>query len=115
MTGLLPGSVRGTLPKLYATEHESDPLLRVKLFTPWTNWTWWIAEFDGEDICFGLVQGFETELGYFSLKELEAIRGPGGLKIERDLHFEPVHLKTIRDSLDHRGTHPTLPYTGRDR
>ena len=42
------------------------------------------------DILFyGLVEGFETEWGYFSLDELESVNGPFGLKIERDLHFEP--------------------------
>jgi hypothetical protein len=36
---------------------------------------------------FGLVVGLETELGYFTLNELESVRGPMGLKIERDRHF----------------------------
>ena len=31
------------------------------------------------------VDGFEKELGYFSLRELESARGPLGLPIERDL------------------------------
>ena len=38
---------------------------------------------------FGYVIGFEEEWGYFVLSELESIRGPGGLTIERDLHFRP--------------------------
>ena len=42
---------------------------------------------------FGLVIGFEQELGYFSLTELEAARGPLGLPIERDQHFEPKPLR----------------------
>ena len=53
------------------------------------------AEFDGSDIFFGLVIGFETELGYFSLSELESIVGPYGLKIERDISFTPTALKDI--------------------
>lgn len=62
-----------------------------KLFAPWNNWTWYVAECDFETgECFGLVVGFENELGYFDLKELEAIKGPIGLKIERDLSFEPT-------------------------
>ena len=60
----------------------------VKLFTPWSNWTWYIAEADWETgECFGLVEGFEKELGYFDLNELKEIRGMGGLKIERDRWF----------------------------
>ena len=68
---------------------KTDPLARVKLFTPWTDWTWFITEFDGEDLCFGLVIGLERELGYFSLKEIESLRGPGGIRVERDLYFKP--------------------------
>jgi len=70
----------------------------VKFFTPWANWTWYATEFDGEDLFFGLVDGFEKELGYFSLSELEGLTGPGGLKIERDLHWTPKDLATLMNS-----------------
>jgi hypothetical protein len=86
---LLTEEIRRRLPALYATEKDKDPIIQVKFFTPWSNWTWYATEFDGEDSFFGLVEGFETEWGYFSLSEIEAIRGPGGLCIERDLYFEP--------------------------
>ena len=87
---LLTNEIRERLPKLYETQNDRDPVLQVKFFTPWTSWTWYASEFDGEDVFFGLVEGFETEWGYFSLKELESIRGPGGLRIERDLYFDPT-------------------------
>ncbi len=92
---LLTTETRERLPKLYETQDEKDPVLQVKFFTPWTSWTWYASEFDGEDLFFGLVEGFETEWGYFSLKELEAARGPGGLQIERDLYFEPTPASEI--------------------
>ncbi len=44
---------------------------------------------------FGLVDGFEKELGYFNLSELEEVTGPLGLPIERDLWFEPKTLEEI--------------------
>ena len=94
---LLPREIRKRLPKLGETENIKDPIARVKFFAPWSNWTWYAVEFDGEDTFFGLVFGFERELGYFSLKELESIRGPMGLRIERDLHFEPAPLSRLRD------------------
>ena len=50
---------------------------------------------DGEDIFFGLVSGFEVELGYFSLSELKSVKGPFGLPIERDLHFSPKSLQDL--------------------
>jgi Protein of unknown function (DUF2958) len=39
------------------------------------GWTWYVIEFDGEDPFFGLVDWFERELGYFSLRELQRTRG----------------------------------------
>jgi hypothetical protein len=53
--------------------------------------------FDGEDFFFGLVIGLEIEFGYFSLSELQSVKGPLGLPIERDLHFEPKSLRELRD------------------
>lgn len=97
---LLPGELRERIPALYATEDDADPIVHAKLFTPWTTWTWFVTEFDGEDTCFGLVSGHEVELGYFTLGELEAIEGPHGLRIERDLPFTPRPLSQVRAELD---------------
>lgn len=87
---LLTDELRGRLPALYSTEEEDDPVIQAKFFTPWSSWTWYAVEFDGEDIFFGLVQGLEEEWGYFSLRELEDAHGPAGLRIERDIYFEPA-------------------------
>ena len=92
---LLTNEIRNQLPALYSQEETPDPLIQVKFFTPWSNWTWYAIEFDGDDTFFGLVKGFEEELGYFSLSELESISGPTGLKIERDLYFSPTLLSEI--------------------
>ena len=92
---LITEELRKRLPPLYATENEKDPLVRVKFYAPWTNWTWYATEFDGEDLFFGLVEGFCSEWGYFSLTELEATRGPGGLRIERDLHFDSAPVSQV--------------------
>jgi hypothetical protein len=87
---LLDQASREKLPPLYSGEEKGlEALGQVKFFTPDSNWTWYASEFDGEDLFFGLVVGLETELGYFSLKELQEVHGPLGLQIERDLCFEP--------------------------
>lgn len=94
---LLTKALRAKLPPLYSTEEEKDPLVIVKFFHPRGAWTWYVTEFDGEDIFFGLVIGpFATELGYFSLKELTEVRGSWGLGVERDLWFQPIRLSEIR-------------------
>ncbi len=49
-----------------------------------------------ERLCFGLVCGQVEELGYFSLGELRAVRGPLGLRIERDLWWRPAPLSQVR-------------------
>jgi len=41
---------------------------------------------------FGYVEGFSSEWGYFSLTELASVKGPFGLKIERDLHWIPAKV-----------------------
>jgi hypothetical protein len=85
---MLTKELRKKLPAL----GEGDGTAHVKFFTPWTNWTWYATEFDGEDMFFGLVDGHEKEIGYFTLSELEAVNGPFGLKIERDLYWTPVKV-----------------------
>lgn len=96
---LIPEDLAKTVPRLYSTEKVKDPLVHVKLFTPDSSWTWFVTEYDPtERLCFGLVIGLETELGYFSIPELEEARGPMGLPIERDLHFQPKPLSQCRDA-----------------
>ena len=89
---LLTKELLKKLPPLYSTEKVADPTAIVKFFTPDSNWTWFATEFDGEDTFFGRVDGFESELGYFSLSELESVRGMLGLPIERDRWFSPKPL-----------------------
>ena len=67
-------------------------LARVKLFSPYNGWTWYVTEWDADTgECFGLVQGFETELGYFSLDELAGGHGVWRSvpAVERDLYWKP--------------------------
>tara|TARA_Y100000593_G_C4290720_1_gene328099 strand:+ start:392 stop:679 length:288 start_codon:yes stop_codon:yes gene_type:complete len=93
---LLTKELRAKLPPLYSTEKDEDPTAVAKFFTPDSNWTWYATEFDGEDRFFGLVDGFDKELGYFSLSELASARGPLGLPIERDRWFSPIPLSECR-------------------
>ena len=100
---LMTDEVRKELPPLGAQEHlGSKAVAHAKFFTPDSNWTWFATEFDGKDLLFGLVEGHEKELGYFSLSELEQVRGPLGLPIERDLHWKPRPLDEIAPELFRR-------------
>ena len=80
----------------------------VKFFTPDSSWTWFVLSAspdpDTGDIQFyGIVQGLETEFGYFWLSELEKIRGPLGLKIERDMYWTPIPLSELKSQLRTQG------------
>ncbi len=89
--------------------HETGPgrelpadkaLALVKYFTSDAQWTWFAISASqdpdtGDVQFFGLVHGLERELGYFWLSELESVRGPLGLPVERDLYWQPVPLADL--------------------
>ena len=80
------------MPPLRSDEG-SEELARVKLFDPTGSWSWYISEYDPKTRrAFGLVHGFERELGYIDMAELVAHRGRFGLPIERDLYWTPRPL-----------------------
>lgn len=84
--------------QLLANHKEQEPLKgrderdfqpACKLFLPWTSGTWLLTEMDDDGLAFGLADlGFGTpELGYISLDEIWEVKGPGGLRVERDIHW----------------------------
>lgn len=95
---LIPQELLHTIPDLYETEEIPDPICHVKLFTPDSNWTWYITELSKQDhtLCFGYVIGIECELGYFTLEELESLQGSLGISVERDESFQSTPLSEIK-------------------
>lgn len=91
---LLTKELRKKLPALRSTK-TSNPIAQVKFFSPYSDWTWYAIEFDGDDIFFGLVQGFEEELGYFSLKELDETMYAGVPAVERDCYWTPRPISQV--------------------
>lgn len=109
---LLTKELEQTIPPI----HSDATVAQVKFFTPWSNWTWYASEAsaelaDGSEVTlsdprarervdvlfFGLVFGLETEYGYWRLSDLTQLRGPFGLRIERDLYFRPRNLEECAD------------------
>jgi hypothetical protein len=39
-----PDDLKAQLPSLYHSEGNKDPIVWVKFFTPWSNWTWYATE-----------------------------------------------------------------------
>ena len=98
---LMTREIGDTIPALYANEDVQDydsVVAHARLFSPYSNWTWYVTEWDRETgLCFGLVQGYEEELGYFDLTELSEVTVFGGVPaVERDLHWKPKTLGAIR-------------------
>ena len=102
---LFPQEIRDIVPDRYAQDGKGPKAVAVvKFFTPSSSWTWYVLS--GEPVLdqsqnevdyrfFGLVFGHEREFGYFLLSELEEVRGPMGMPIERDLYFKPKPLAEI--------------------
>ncbi|NNU17532.1 DUF2958 domain-containing protein [Parvularcula sp. ZS-1/3] len=86
---LLTSDHRTALKAAFEDETKDHPPL-VKLFRPWGPGTWLLMGLtEDEALAFGLCDlglGF-PELGYVSLDELRAVKGPFGLGVERDIHF----------------------------
>ena len=93
---LLTDELREKLPPLGASDDEQDPMVICKFLTPDSSWTWYAIEFDGGDVFYGWVIGHFAEFGAFRLSELESLRGPWGLPIERDLYFQPKRLSEVQ-------------------
>ncbi len=93
----LAANARARLDALECGTREPDPKPVVRFFNPVGAATWLATEIDTDGILFGLADlGFGCpELGSFSAAELEAVRLPYGLGIERDLHFDAAHPLSV--------------------
>ena len=100
---LLTQEIEKRLPALYSQEEVEDPICVLKYFTPDAQWSWFIVEGekreDGNWLFFGKVVSPmvpEGELGYVTLSELENVRGPLGLPIERDIYWKDTPLSKCK-------------------
>ena len=91
------------LPDLYAQENEENPIAYVhfiKETRSGNDWEWHITEGrredDGDFLLFGLVNGFDKEIGYVRLSELAEV---GAIV---DLDFEKIGIMDIYDDFDLR-------------
>ena len=95
---LLTQAIRKSIPPMGSADGNLEAVVAVKFFSPYSNWTWWafegepVHDDDGTEIDFhfyGLVQGFETELGTWSLRELESCKRGRLPLVERDMYYTP--------------------------
>lgn len=87
-----------TMPKSYQTDGQGDKAIAFLHYFK-NGFDWYITELDkdedgeGQIQAFGLVNMFETELGYINIEEL---RQNG---VELDLHWTPKSLAEVRKEL----------------
>lgn len=67
MQQLMTEEIAKTVPRLYEQDGAEDPTVYAHYFSCVNGWDWWLLEFDGTDEAFGLVEGYDDELGYFSV------------------------------------------------
>ena len=74
---------------------DNDPII-AKFFNPIGSGTWYVMEGEkqsnGDWFFYGFVDWMEKEWGSFSLNELESVKLPLGLGIERDINFSGTYL-----------------------
>lgn len=80
-----------------------DAIVVAKYFHPFSNWTWYATSFNPEDgLFFGLVDGFEAELGYWSIEDLTGeIKG---IPFERDLYWTETPLREVMTKIKRERT-----------
>ena len=62
------------------------------------NWTWYLMNMgEDEDYCWGIVDGWAVEMGSWLMSDLQL---PLGMKIERDLYFEPMKASEVWEQLN---------------
>jgi len=86
---LMPANIARRIPKMRGQEDVDDPIVYLKLFSPYSGARWLITEFDGRDEMFGWAELHPGggELGYMSLRELEGLNRRGLPLVERDMYW----------------------------
>jgi|TARA_Y100000034_G_C6823369_1_gene371067 hypothetical protein len=78
-----------------------EQMIIAKFFNPMGSWTWYLMNLaNDEDCAWGIVDGNAVEMGSFSIKELQDVKLPFGLGIERDLYFEPIKADELWKELN---------------
>ena len=94
---LLPDDLRSRLPPFFSQE-DADPVVYARFHLPGTDRAWHMIEGQPEEddyVFFGFTAGKDTKYGHFRLSELEAVRGPNGESVDRDLTFTARRLTEV--------------------
>jgi hypothetical protein len=101
---ILTKAIENAFKKQGDTSNKSMSEIKIvmKLFNPCGAGTWYIYEHLESDIYMVFVNLGDSEMaecGTVSMSELTSIRVGFGLKLERDIHFDPLS-RTLKDVYD---------------
>jgi len=97
---LLTKEIKTKAEKQYDKGSDMEQKVVAKFFNPMGKGTWYLMNKSPEDdYCWGIVDWMAVEMGSFSIKELEELQLPMGMKIERDKYFTPVKAKELFEGL----------------
>ena len=99
---LLTKEITKKAQEQYDKGSDMEQMVVAKFFNPVGSWTWYLMNLDPEDsdYAWGIVNGHAVEMGAFGIKELEELQLPLGMKIERDLYFEPMKASEVWEQLN---------------
>jgi len=103
---LFTKEIEKKLQEQYACGAELDQDVIVKIFNPYSAWTWYIMNQDPQDpdYLWAIVKGFEIEMGSVSKADLENLLVPPlNLPLERDLYFDPIPAQEVWNELQKGG------------
>jgi len=96
---LITKKIENVLSKypLYSQDNKGENAVAIcKFFLQ--GFTWYVleAQKNGNDYeFFGIVDGLEKEYGYFTLSQLQSLKGRWGLGVERDMYFKPTEVRNL--------------------
>jgi len=94
---LLPQDVRDQIPRLGKTD-EGDPMVWARVFNPATGYRWYIIALEPlapDGICYGYMVGWDEELTYFNLSDLDLYAAEVGESNKLDTTFVPCRLSQV--------------------
>ena len=82
-------------------DNMDDQVIVAKFFNPVGSWSWYLMNLhEDKDYAWGIVDGNAVEMGSFSMRELQSIKLPFGLGIERDTIFRPIQARQLWEELN---------------
>jgi hypothetical protein len=101
-TPLIPQEILSTLPGYGATDQVpcEEKVALVRLYSPYNGWSWYLVEMDPLTVdptgyCFGLVCGFETEWGPWTVQEMEETNRSIPGAVVYDTTFTPTMMENV--------------------